>query len=86
MTKNGVPNYSGNSKPVAARNIKRVSVTSMATGEKGVTLNWAKVAGANSYQITRSEEAGGKFTQIANLKGGSNTSFTDTNTLSLIHI
>ncbi len=80
VTKNGVPNYSGNSKPVAARNIKRVSVTSMATGEKGVTLNWAKVAGANSYQITRSEEAGGKFTQIANLKGGSNTSFTDTNT------
>ncbi len=80
VTKNGVPNYSGNSKPVAAWNIKRVSVTSMTTGEKGVTLNWAKVSGANSYQITRSEEAGGKFTQIANLKGGSNTSFTDTNT------
>lgn len=80
VTKNGVPNYSGNSKPVTARNIKRVTVTSMTTGEKGVTLNWAKVSGANSYQITRSEEADGKFTQIATLQGISNTSYTDTNT------
>lgn len=80
VTKNGVPNYSGNSKPVMARNIKRVTVTSMTTGEKGVTLNWAKVAGANSYQITRSETANGKFTQIAKLQGSSNTSYTDTST------
>ena len=78
VTKNGVSNYSGNSKPVTARNIKRVAMASTQTGEKGVTLNWAKVAGANSYQITRSEEAGGKFTQIAELQGGSNTSYTDT--------
>ncbi len=80
VTKNGVPNYSGNSKPAMARNIKRVSVTSMTTGEKGVTLNWEKVAGANSYHITRSDTANGKFIKIAELSGSSNTSYTDANT------
>ncbi len=80
VTKNGVPNYSGNSEPAMARNIKRVSVTSMTTGEKGVTLNWGKVAGANGYQITRSDTANGKFIKIADLSGSANTSYTDTNT------
>ena len=77
--KNGVKNYSGNSKPVSARNLKKVTVSSLETGEKGVSLSWKKVAGANGYQIMRSDAKNGKFTEIAKLSGDK-LSYQDTQT------
>ena len=68
VKKNGVSNYSGNSKPVTARNLKRVSGIAMETGEYGVVLTWLDVIAATGYQIMRSEEEGGPYQEIAKLK------------------
>lgn len=68
VKKNGVSNYSGNSKPVTARNLKRVSGIAMETGEYGVVLTWLDVIAATGYQIMRSEEEGGPYREIAKLK------------------
>ncbi len=74
---NGISNYSGNSKPVTARNLRKVTGVTMETGENGLIIDWRKVPGANSYQIMRSEEAGGPYKEIVKLSG-STLSYTDT--------
>ncbi len=68
VKKNGISNYSGNSKPVTARNLKRVSGVTMETGEYGVVLTWLDVVAATGYQIMRSDEEGGPYREIAKLK------------------
>lgn len=80
VEKSGVKNYSGNSKPVSARSLKKVTVESIQTGEDGLTLRWKKVSGANGYQIIRSDSKDGKFTEVAKLTGAE-LSYKDTQTV-----
>ncbi len=75
----GVRNYSGDSKPKVATNIKKVSISSLQTGNGGITLTWEKAAGANTYIVYRSNTNSGGFLQIAKIKNADYTSFTDKN-------
>nr|WP_157276588.1 pectinesterase family protein [Paenibacillus sp. Soil766] len=45
-------------------------------GEGQAVISWSGVAGATSYNVKRSDSAGGTFTTIANVSSGTN--FTDT--------
>ncbi len=79
VKKNGVNNYSGNSKPVSGRNLASVKVESMQSQNSGIQLTWKAVAGANGYQIVRSAAKKGPYKQVAKLKGKSSVTFTDPN-------
>jgi len=50
----------------------------MQVQDTGLQLSWKKAAGANSYQIMRSDSAKGPFREIAKVKGGSATTYIDT--------
>ena len=76
---NGTIGYSGNSKPVSVKTIKKVKVTSI----KGVSstslyLQWQEVSDITGYQIYRSTSQNGTYKKIATVKGKSNLSYTDT--------
>lgn len=77
IKKNGVKQYSGNSKAVSATNIAKIPVQSLQAEQKGIKLTWKKTAGTSSYQIVRSEEERGTYKEIAKL-GSETTSYTDT--------
>lgn len=78
VKKGNVKNYSGNSKVVSAINMKQVTVDSMQVQTAGLQLTWKKVSGANGYQIMRSDSAKGPFKEVTKIRGGSVTSYTDT--------
>lgn len=75
----GVRNYSGDSKPKAATNLKRIVINSIQAGGEGITLSWDKAAGANTYVVFRSNTNSGGFQQIAKIKNADYTTFTDKN-------
>ncbi len=75
--KKGVKGYSGNSKPVSAISLKKVSIISIEDTEEGFLLNWEKASGANCYEILRSTKEKSGFTQIAKVKGADSLSYTD---------
>ncbi len=75
--KKGVKNYSGNSKAVSARNLKKVSIGSSQVDGSEVILSWGKISGANGYQVRRSTSKGGPYKTIAKIKGGSSLTYTD---------
>lgn len=76
---NGTIGYSGNSKPVSVKTIKKVKVASI----KGVSstslyLQWQEVSDITGYQVYRSTSQNGTYKKIATVKGKSNVSYTDT--------
>ncbi len=77
--KNKVKNYSGDSKPKSAFNLKKISISSIQAGKNGITLSWKKADGANTYIVLRSNSASSGFQQIAKIKNADYTSFTDKN-------
>ncbi|MCI9081372.1 MAG: hypothetical protein HFI70_03435 [Lachnospiraceae bacterium] len=79
IKKKGVRNYSGDSKPKAATNLKKISINSLQAGNEGITLSWDKAAGANTYVVMRSTMSNSGFQQIAKIKNADYTTFTDKN-------
>lgn len=79
VKKNRVNNYSGNSAPVGQRNLGSVNVKSLYSQNNGIQITWEAVAGANGYQIVRSDNKKGPYKQIAKLKGKSSLVYTDHN-------
>ncbi len=79
IKKKGVRNYSGDSKPKAATNLKKISINSLQAGSEGITLSWDKAAGANTYLVFRSTASSSGFQQIAKIKNADYTTFLDKN-------
>ena len=77
VKKKKVKNYSGNSKPKSAYNLCKANIVSIRSVAKGNLLSWEAVAGANCYEIMRSNQEAGGFTEIAKVQGADVTSFTD---------
>ncbi|MCI9446798.1 MAG: hypothetical protein HFH36_05310 [Lachnospiraceae bacterium] len=77
IDKNGVMQYSGDSKPASAYSLQKVNILSVLPAEKGFTLNWEKVPGANCYEIMRSTQMASGFTEIARVRSADAASFTD---------
>ncbi len=79
VKKNGVAHFSGNSKAVGARNLGSVKVKSLQSQNNGLQISWEAVAGANGYQIVRSNTKKGSYKSIAKVKGKSTLTYTDPN-------
>lgn len=77
VKQNGVKAYSGDSKPKSAINLQKINITSTQAADGGITLNWEKISGANSYQIMRSASKDSGFEEIAKVNKAELTSFTD---------
>lgn len=77
VKQNRVKGYSGDSKPKSAVNLQKIKITSTQVQDSGITLNWEKVSGANSYQIMRSASKDKGFEEIAKVNKAELTSFTD---------
>ena len=77
VKKKGVKGYSGDSKPVSAYNLRKVNVDAIQKVNNGLQLEWQTAPGANCYEIMRSTQKTGGFTQIAKVEGKESVSFTD---------
>lgn len=77
IKKKGVKGYSGDSKPVSAYSLRKVNVDAIQKVANGFLLEWQEAPGANCYEILRSTQKSGGFTQIAKVQGKEAVSFTD---------
>ena len=78
-TVDGKKTYSGYTKAVSAKPApaapQKVAVKNSA--KKTAKLSWKKVAGADGYEVYRSNSAKGKFKKIATSKSGKSVSYTN---------
>ena len=78
-TVDGEKTYSGYTKAVSAKPApaapQKVAVKNSA--KKTAKLSWKKVAGADGYEVYRSNSAKGKFKKIATSKSGKSVSYTN---------
>lgn len=79
IDKKGVMGYSGNSKPLSAFSLGKVNISAVQEVDNGFLVSWDKVSGANCYEIMRSTQSKGGFTEIAKVRGTEAVNFTDTN-------